>query len=155
MEVCDDVNKKTKSSSEAGDCVVLDEPVSKVEEKVEEKKMPPGGEKKTPPGGEKKTPCGDEMIPHGGKKTFGPVLEEMISWLHDTPPLSQSQLEALHVERSDFEQALKCVQPSAKREGFATVPDVTWDDVGSLQDIRDELQMAILVSWRITQQLNI
>lgn len=37
------------------------------------------------------------------------------------------------------------VQPSAKREGFATVPDVTWGDVGALQDIREELSMAILV----------
>ena len=31
------------------------------------------------------------------------------------------------------------------REGFATIPDVTWDDIGALSDIRDELQMAILV----------
>lgn len=28
------------------------------------------------------------------------------------------------------------VQPSVRREGFATTPDVTWDDVGSLSDIR-------------------
>lgn len=46
----------------------------------------------------------------------------------------------------DFVLALKSVQPSAKREGFATVPDVKWEDIGSLQDIRHELQMAILVS---------
>ena len=35
------------------------------------------------------------------------------------------------------------VQPSAKREGFATVPDVSWDDVGSLGDVRDELNLSI------------
>lgn len=46
---------------------------------------------------------------------------------------------------SDFQASLASVQPSAKREGFATVPDVTWDDVGALQDIREELTMAILV----------
>lgn len=40
---------------------------------------------------------------------------------------------------------MKTVQPSAKREGFATVPDVTWDDIGALSDVREELQMAILV----------
>lgn len=45
----------------------------------------------------------------------------------------------------DFRESLARVQPSAKREGFATVPDVTWDDVGALQDIREELTMAILV----------
>ena len=37
------------------------------------------------------------------------------------------------------------VQPSAKREGFATIPDVTWEDVGALKDVREELTMAILV----------
>lgn len=46
---------------------------------------------------------------------------------------------------SDFQASLASVQPSAKREGFATVPDVTWEDVGALQDIREELTMAILV----------
>ena len=37
------------------------------------------------------------------------------------------------------------VQPSAKREGFATVPDTTWEDVGALEGVRQELSLAILV----------
>ena len=41
--------------------------------------------------------------------------------------------------------ALSLVQPSAKREGFATVPDTTWEDVGALEGVREELSMAILV----------
>jgi SpoVK/Ycf46/Vps4 family AAA+-type ATPase len=41
---------------------------------------------------------------------------------------------------------LKRVQPSSKREGFATVPDVSWSDVGALENIREELSLAILVS---------
>jgi ribosome biogenesis ATPase len=74
-------------------------------------------------------------------------LLELIAWLHDKQrPLSDQQLNELRVELDDFKRALKCVQPSAKREGFATVPDVTWDDVGSLRDVREELQMTILVS---------
>lgn len=52
---------------------------------------------------------------------------------------------SLSILMSDFQASLASVQPSAKREGFATVPDVTWDDVGALQDIREELTMAILV----------
>lgn len=43
--------------------------------------------------------------------------------------------------------ALKSVQPSSKREGFATVPDVTFDDIGALKDVREELSMAILVGF--------
>lgn len=78
-----------------------------------------------------------------------PDFSNLLTWLHNEPPLSQERLSTLCIEQSDFEAALRVVQPSAKREGFATVPDVTWDDVGSLQDIRQELQMAILVNINI------
>lgn len=59
-------------------------------------------------------------------------------------PLSEAELEPLHVSFEDFLSALHEVQPSAKREGFATVPDVTWADVGALNEVRDELHMAIV-----------
>lgn len=76
-------------------------------------------------------------------------LSTLLTWLRTEPPLSSERLSTLCIEHSDFEAALRIVQPSAKREGFATVPDVTWDDIGSLRDIRQELQMAILVSNNI------
>ncbi|XP_018335493.1 uncharacterized AAA domain-containing protein C16E9.10c isoform X2 [Agrilus planipennis] len=75
-------------------------------------------------------------------------LQEMMLWLHEKAPLSTEQLKELSMTMEDFAKALKSVQPSAKREGFATVPDVTWDDVGSLRSIREELQMAILAPVR-------
>ncbi|KNC85410.1 hypothetical protein SARC_02409 [Sphaeroforma arctica JP610] len=59
-------------------------------------------------------------------------------------PLTEKELEPLAVTMADFELAVKQVQPSAKREGFATVPDVTWADVGALDDVRLELRMAIM-----------
>jgi ribosome biogenesis ATPase len=45
---------------------------------------------------------------------------------------------------SDFLTAVPKVQPSAKREGFATIPDTTWAHVGALHDVRDQLEMAIV-----------
>lgn len=36
------------------------------------------------------------------------------------------------------------VQPSAKREGFATVPGVSWSDIGALASVREELSLSIL-----------
>merc|ERR550519_257051 len=75
-------------------------------------------------------------------------LSVMLEWLQDTPPLAGEQLEQLFIEKGDWKEALNLVQPSAKREGFATVPDVTWDDVGALQNIREELQLAILAPIR-------
>jgi len=52
----------------------------------------------------------------------------------------------IQIEICDFNEALKKVVPSSKREGFVTVPNVTWDDIGSLKKIRQELHMAMLVS---------
>ncbi|OAD57159.1 Nuclear valosin-containing protein-like [Eufriesea mexicana] len=77
-----------------------------------------------------------------------PDLTGLLTWLRNDPPLPSERLSNLCIEHSDFETALRIIQPSAKREGFATVPDVTWDDVGSLRDIREELQMAILAPVR-------
>lgn len=59
-------------------------------------------------------------------------------------PLSESQLAPLFITYGDFGDALKKVQPSSKREGFATIPDVTWNDIGALDDLREELNMTIL-----------
>lgn len=56
--------------------------------------------------------------------------------------------ESCWVEQSDFEKALKKVQPSAKREGFAVVPEVTWDDVGALHSVREELRLAVVEPMR-------
>ncbi|PAV16087.1 ribosome biogenesis ATPase RIX7 [Pyrrhoderma noxium] len=63
-------------------------------------------------------------------------------------PLTPAQLSPLFISFADFTEALKHVQPSAKREGFATVPDVTWADVGALHSIREELHMAIVLPIR-------
>ena len=43
-----------------------------------------------------------------------------------------------------FQAVLPEITPSSKREGFATVPDTTWEDVGALENVRDALQMAIV-----------
>lgn len=59
-------------------------------------------------------------------------------------PLSADKLDSLLLTPADFDVALKVVQPSAKREGFATVPDVTWADIGALGNVRDELHMAVV-----------
>lgn len=59
-------------------------------------------------------------------------------------PLSNEQLAPLSISFSDFKEALPNIQPTAKREGFATIPDVTWKNVGALSNIRMELHMCIV-----------
>uniref|UniRef100_A0AAQ6A2R5 Nuclear VCP like n=1 Tax=Amphiprion ocellaris TaxID=80972 RepID=A0AAQ6A2R5_AMPOC len=79
-------------------------------------------------------------------------LWHLLHLLKNTMTLSEEELAGLSILMSDFQSSLTSVQPSAKREGFATVPDVTWEDVGALQDIREELTMAILAPVRCPEQ---
>nr|CDJ97714.1 ATPase domain containing protein [Haemonchus contortus] len=72
-------------------------------------------------------------------------LDKVLMWLQaDDDPSVLEKLGGFRVKMSDFERALENVQPSAKREGFATVPDVSWQDIGALNDIRQELEWNIL-----------
>lgn len=59
-------------------------------------------------------------------------------------PLTSEQLAPLSITYDDFKIALPTIQPTAKREGFATVPDVTWKNVGALAKVRMELHMCIV-----------
>ena len=52
-------------------------------------------------------------------------------------------LERLEVTRQDFKAALKGIEPSALREVFVEVPDVTWDQVGGLEGTKERLRETI------------
>ena len=64
--------------------------------------------------------------------------------LADRTPLHAPELTGLAITNEDFAEALTRVQPSAQREGFTTTPEVTWDDVGSLTEVREELNFSIV-----------
>jgi transitional endoplasmic reticulum ATPase len=57
-------------------------------------------------------------------------------------------LENLRVSRGDFMDALKRVQPSALREIMIQVPNVTWKDVGGLQDAQMRLREGVELPLR-------
>ena len=52
-------------------------------------------------------------------------------------------LDKLIVNHEDFTKALIEVTPSGMREVFIENPDVKWDDVGGLEDVKRELQEAV------------
>jgi transitional endoplasmic reticulum ATPase len=52
-------------------------------------------------------------------------------------------LEKLEVTEDDFKQALRGVEPSALREVFVEVPDVTWESVGGLEGTKERLRETI------------
>ena len=49
----------------------------------------------------------------------------------------------LEVTMDDFLEALKEIGPSAIREVFVEVPDVKWEDIGGLQEVKDALMEAV------------
>ena len=52
-------------------------------------------------------------------------------------------LESIRVKDSDFRDALKGIEPSALREVFVEVPDVTWENVGGLGETKERLRETI------------
>jgi len=92
-------------------------------------------------------------------------LPDLLALLSDETSIPDEVLSTVKIDLPDFETAIKIVQPSSMREGFATVPNVTWwaqkeyfsllinqsggpelfrDDVGALEEIRSELETSIL-----------
>jgi AAA family ATPase, CDC48 subfamily len=62
--------------------------------------------------------------------------------------LEEDQIDAdvlgsIQVTESDFKEALKGIEPSALREVFVEVPDVTWRDVGGLDETKERLRETI------------
>nr|XP_018903234.1 PREDICTED: nuclear valosin-containing protein-like [Bemisia tabaci] len=134
--------KKESDVKETEDSSKEVQPMEVEETNEANMKEPANDSEKVPPESDKsKFYCSFGL---NSKEAIDESIESLLEWLRDKTPLSEAELSELFVEFADFEKALKTVQPSSKREGFATVPDVTWNDVGSLNDIRQELQMAIL-----------
>lgn len=91
-------------------------------------------------GGEEQKPEPESDLPAQEKRT-----NEVSRFLQlHSEPLTEEQLRPLAITFQDFLDAVRTVQPSSKREGFATVPDVNWTDVGAMTSIREELEYAIV-----------
>ena len=52
-------------------------------------------------------------------------------------------LKKIVVTMDDFLNVIKEIEPSALREVFVEVPNVNWDDIGGLADVKQELQEAV------------
>ncbi|MDB4840801.1 CDC48 family AAA ATPase [Nitrosopumilus sp.] len=61
--------------------------------------------------------------------------------------ISSEILQKIEISNDDFREALKEVKPSALREVQVQIPDVNWDDVGGLDELKDELREA--VEWPV------
>ncbi|KAF1964114.1 AAA-domain-containing protein [Bimuria novae-zelandiae CBS 107.79] len=71
-------------------------------------------------------------------------IARLINRVQDKDMAEPPGFEDTAITMEAFEAVLPTIVPSSKREGFATVPDTTWRDVGALAGVRGELQMAIV-----------
>lgn len=81
----------------------------------------------------------DDRPPSETVKCFRAMRDVLLS-----PLQPDSSLNVDAITMADFLTALPTIQPSTRREGFATIPDVTWDSIGALHDIRHKLKRAIV-----------
>jgi ribosome biogenesis ATPase len=71
-------------------------------------------------------------------------VRELRALIKSAKERAVEQTEIVSITNDDFLTALPKIQPSSKREGFATIPDTTWADIGALGPVREELLTAIV-----------
>ncbi|KAG0140528.1 hypothetical protein CROQUDRAFT_53099 [Cronartium quercuum f. sp. fusiforme G11] len=92
----------------------------------------------------------DQLPAESSNDMFGNLPEHLsnlpiINFLRKNPrQLSPQQLERIRINQTDFHQALDNFQPSCKREGFSTIPDTTWAQIGAMKSVRDEMNISIV-----------
>src|SRR3989304_4880216 len=79
----------------------------------------------------------------GGLKNEVQKIREMV----ELPMRHPEILQKIIITNDDFRDSLKEVRPSALREVMVQTPNVTWDDVGGLESLKEELREAI--EWPI------
>jgi transitional endoplasmic reticulum ATPase len=71
------------------------------------------------------------------------ALRKVIPQIKLDEDIPNEVLDQLKVTKEDFDEARKHVEPSAMREVLVEVPDVTWKQVGGLEDVKQELKEAV------------
>jgi transitional endoplasmic reticulum ATPase len=72
------------------------------------------------------------------------ILPELkVEGIEDGEEIPKEILEKLMVNQKDFIEALKVVRPSAMREVLVETPDVSWDDIGGLEEVKEKLVEAV------------
>ncbi len=79
------------------------------------------------------------------------ALRKVIPRIEIDKEIPAELLDQLRVTNADFDEARKHVEPSAMREVLVEVPDLSWEDVGGLEDVKSELQEA--VEWPLKYPL--
>jgi len=67
----------------------------------------------------------------------------------DQDEIPPEVLEKMEVRMDDFKLAVRDIEPSALREIYIEVPEVNWEDVGGLDEVKERLKES--VEWPLTK----
>jgi len=70
-------------------------------------------------------------------------LRRILPKINLDEPIPSDIIQELRISDKDFIQAINMVEPSAMREIMIDIPNINWEDVGGLEDIKSELQEAV------------
>ena len=71
------------------------------------------------------------------------VVRRILPEIQKDEEIPKEVMEKIVVTGDDFKNAQKEIQPSALREVLVQIPDIGWDDVGGLEDVKQELKEAV------------
>ncbi|MBQ1781999.1 MAG: CDC48 family AAA ATPase, partial [Methanobrevibacter sp.] len=71
------------------------------------------------------------------------VVRRILPEIQNDEEIPKEVIEKIVVTENDFKNAQKEIQPSALREVLVQIPDIKWDDVGGLEDVKQELKEAV------------
>ena len=66
----------------------------------------------------------------------------------DQDEIPPEVLEKMEVQMNDFKIAIRDIEPSALREIYVEIPEVSWEDVGGLDEVKERLKES--VEWPLT-----
>ncbi len=73
------------------------------------------------------------------------AIREIIPEIDFDKPIPEEVLNQLKIKLSYFIEALNSIEPSALREVLITQPTETWDDIGGLEDAKQQLKE--IIEW--------
>ena len=85
------------------------------------------------------------LVRESAMKALRRYLPEIDLDEEEVPP---EVIEKMEVRMSDFQEAVREIEPSALREIYIEVPEVSWDKVGGLEDVKERLKESI--EWPLT-----
>ncbi|MFX1512469.1 MAG: CDC48 family AAA ATPase [Promethearchaeota archaeon] len=87
------------------------------------------------------------LVRESAMKTLRSILPEIDL---DEDVLPPNVLDKLQVKMDHFTEALREIQPSAIREVFIEIPDVRWDDIGGIDEVKQIL--IEVVEWPLNKK---